>query len=96
MRSQFRHLSIMVRIGYHLLLLIRSLAMADIVTTPLRALVYRGSAACDGCPEAVARLLETSSHQFNVTYCGPSEEVDISPDNLKGVALYAFPGGPGT
>lgn len=61
----------------------------------LQALVYRGEAACEGCPEAVAQLLETSAYHFNVTFCGPDEAVDISPEILAHAAVYAYPGGPG-
>lgn len=59
------------------------------------ALVYRGDAACEGCPEAVAALLEKSPRHFNVTFCGPGQEADISPSILAQAAVYAYPGGPG-
>jgi hypothetical protein len=59
------------------------------------ALVYRGDAVCDDCSDAVAALLEKSPRRFNVTFCGPDEDVDLSPDLLAQAAVYAFPGGPG-
>ncbi|OAQ61406.1 biotin protein ligase [Pochonia chlamydosporia 170] len=59
-----------------------------------RALVYRGPAACKGCAEAVAQLLENSPQKFTVTYVGPNEDTNISSDSLKGVDVYAQPGGP--
>lgn len=64
--------------------------------TQPRALVYRGPAACKGCAEAVAQLLENSPQKFTVTYVGPNEDTNISSDSLKGVDVYAQPGGPGT
>jgi hypothetical protein len=60
-----------------------------------QALVYRGRATSDQCPEAVTRLLETAKNHFNVTYCGPDEAFDIFPDVLAQAAVYAYPGGPG-
>lgn len=79
-----------------LLMAISSLAAA-VKAGPERplALVYRGDAACEGCPEAVAALLEQSPRHFNVTFCGPGQEVDISPSILAQAAVYAYPGGPG-
>ncbi len=59
-----------------------------------RALVYRGPAACSGCPESVGHLLKTSPYNFQVTYVGPHEKVDVSEETLKGVTVYAHPGGP--
>lgn len=61
-----------------------------------KALVYRGPAACDGCPEAVAQLLESSPWRFKVVYVGPSENVDLDENSLEGVDVYAQAGGPGT
>lgn len=55
------------------------------------ALVYRGPASSEGCPEAVGRLLEAQS--FRVVYCGPDEEVDVSAESLAGAQVYAQPGG---
>ena len=61
-----------------------------------RALVYRGPAACQGCPEAVKRLLETSPSKFQVSYAGPNENVQMSAEALNKVDVYAQPGGGGT
>lgn len=58
-----------------------------------RALVYRGPAACEGCAEAVAVLLESSKWGFKVEYVGPKERLKISDITLRSVALYAQPGG---
>ncbi|MFH8383924.1 hypothetical protein ACH4E7_23755 [Kitasatospora sp. NPDC018058] len=55
------------------------------------ALVYRGPAACDGCPEAAHDMLEHDG--FTVRYIGPDEETGFGPDALAGVALYVQPGG---
>ncbi|MFB7912044.1 BPL-N domain-containing protein [Kitasatospora sp. NPDC056076] len=55
------------------------------------ALVYRGPAACEGCPEAAHDLLEHDG--FAVRYIGPEEEVRFGPDALSGAALYVQPGG---
>lgn len=58
-----------------------------------KALVYRGPAACDGCPESVKHLLETSVSNFKVTYVGPEEKVDMTRETLRGVDVFAQPGG---
>ncbi|MEU4586265.1 BPL-N domain-containing protein [Kitasatospora aureofaciens] len=55
------------------------------------ALVYRGPAACDGCPEAAHDMLETDG--FTVRYIGPDEQARFGPDALSGAALYVQPGG---
>ncbi len=60
-----------------------------------KALVYRGPAACDGCPESVAHLLRTSPSQYEVKYAGPKEEVAITAERLAEVDVFAVPGGPG-
>ncbi|WP_256976902.1 BPL-N domain-containing protein [Burkholderia sp. AU31652] len=57
------------------------------------ALVYRGPAACDGCPETIAQRLRESDHQFRVIYVGPAEKLKITPAVLAGAALYVQPGG---
>ena len=59
-----------------------------------KALIYRGPAACNGCPESVAHLLKSSSYKFEVTYAGPKEKVDIDESSLDKVDIVAFPGGP--
>ncbi|WP_188306867.1 BPL-N domain-containing protein [Streptomyces sp. CBMA123] len=55
------------------------------------ALVYRGPAACQGCPEAAHDMLEQDG--FAVRYIGPEEQDRFGPDALSGVALYVQPGG---
>ncbi|ALX15591.1 biotin--protein ligase [Burkholderia cepacia JBK9] len=57
------------------------------------ALVYRGPAACDGCPEAIAARLQESDYRFRVIYVGPAERLKITPAALAGAALYVQPGG---
>ncbi len=57
------------------------------------ALVYRGPAACLGCPEAVATVLVNSPLNFNVAFVGPDENLDITTDTLAQAAVYAQPGG---
>jgi len=57
------------------------------------ALVYRGSAACEGCAEAVAALLASSPTGFRTGYCGPGEELPLSRETLANAAVYAQPGG---
>ncbi|WP_231496513.1 BPL-N domain-containing protein [Rhodococcus sp. UNC363MFTsu5.1] len=57
------------------------------------ALVYRGPATCAGCAESVARLLESAPTPLRPVYCGPDEEVDVTPESLAGATLYAQPGG---
>lgn len=61
-------------------------------THPL-ALVYRGPAGCDGCSEAVARLLQSSQWGFDVKYVGPNEPLKLKAATLKSAVLYAQPGG---
>lgn len=60
-----------------------------------KALIYRGPAACDGCPESVAALLQSSSLKFEVEYAGPDEDIDIDADSLRDVDLFVQPGGGG-
>jgi glutamine amidotransferase-like uncharacterized protein len=57
------------------------------------ALVYRGAAACDGCPEALAALLHSSRWEFDVRYVGEKEKLKVSPSTLAGASLYGQPGG---
>ncbi|TQF68490.1 hypothetical protein FK531_15330 [Rhodococcus spelaei] len=57
------------------------------------ALVYRGPAACSGCAESVANLLESAPNPMRAVYCGPNEDVDVTPDTLAGALVYAQPGG---
>ncbi len=58
------------------------------------ALVYRGPAGCDGCPEAAAALLQSSKWNFDVKYVGPNETLSISEGlKLPNVKLYVQPGG---
>ncbi len=57
------------------------------------ALVYRGPASCEGCAEAVVRLLKSSRHKFRVFYVGPREHRKLVPKSFVGVTLYAQPGG---
>lgn len=57
------------------------------------ALVYRGPAATEGCPESVAALLRASSWQLNVQYVGPDEALPLTRDVLADAVLYAQPGG---
>jgi hypothetical protein len=59
------------------------------------ALVYRGPAGCPGCSEAVAALIRLSPLHFKVSYAGPGEKLKLTAASLRGVALYAQPGGDG-
>lgn len=60
------------------------------------AAVYRGPASCSGCSEAVADLVRQSPHELKVRYIGPDEKLKLTAANLRGVALYAQPGGDGS
>lgn len=62
---------------------------------PPKALVYRGPAVCEGCPESVADLLKDSPWNFTVSFAGPNEDIDVTEKSLKDVQVFAFPGGPG-
>ncbi|MFC9789268.1 BPL-N domain-containing protein [Rhodococcus sp. NPDC127528] len=57
------------------------------------ALVYRGPAACSGCAESVAHLLESAPSPMRAVYVGPDEEHDVTPESLAGATVYAQPGG---
>ena len=59
------------------------------------ALVYRGPAGCDGCSEAVAAALQSSSKHFDVTYVGPHDTA-LDDALLSKAMVYAQPGGDGT
>lgn len=61
----------------------------------LKALIYRGPAACDGCPESVAALLQSSASNFDIEYAGPHEKIDINAESLSDVDLFVQPGGGG-
>jgi glutamine amidotransferase-like uncharacterized protein len=63
-------------------------------STRLKALVYRGPAACTGCPESVGYLLRTSASNFDVIYVGPND-TKITSDILKSATIFAQPGGGG-
>ncbi|MER7754410.1 hypothetical protein [Kitasatospora sp. NPDC097643] len=69
-------------------------ATADTATAPAGrplALVYRGPAACDGCPEAARALLERGG--LAVRYIGPHERLHFAAATLAGAAVYVQPGG---
>ncbi|WP_040159196.1 BPL-N domain-containing protein [Nigerium massiliense] len=55
------------------------------------ALVYRGKASTDGCPEAAARILRLAG--FDVAYAGKGEEFKLDARSLAQAAVYAQPGG---
>ena len=57
-----------------------------------KALVYRGPAACSGCPESVAHILRTSESKFSVTYVGPNDTA-ITAATLASADVFAQPGG---
>ena len=60
------------------------------------ALVYRGKAARpEGCAEAVAALLRSSGHGFDVRFVGKREELPLTPETLARATVYAQPGGGG-
>ena len=60
------------------------------------ALVYRGKAARpDSCSDAVAALLRSSPHGFDVRYVGPKEDLALTPEVLARAALCAQPAGGG-
>ncbi|CAF0952595.1 unnamed protein product [Adineta steineri] len=59
------------------------------VSQPI-ALIYRGPATTEDCPEAVAALLQDT---YQVIYVGPQEEVDVNETSLSTAKLYVQPGG---
>lgn len=60
-----------------------------------KALIYRGPAACEDCPESIASRLKSSASHFEVKFAGPNEDIDITAEALKDVQLYVQPGGGG-
>lgn len=56
-------------------------------------LVYRGPDSCEGCSEAVAALLRSAPTGFDTKFCGPEEDLQLSPSTLAEAAVYAQPGG---
>ncbi|MFE3798832.1 hypothetical protein KHQ06_26310 [Nocardia tengchongensis] len=56
------------------------------------ALVYRGPASCDGCPEAAADLLARSG-RFTVKFTGPDSELPLDGATLATASVYVQPGG---
>ncbi|CAF3729501.1 unnamed protein product [Rotaria sp. Silwood1] len=54
------------------------------------ALIYRGPAACRGCPETIADLLR---QKYQIIYAGPKEQVDVNTNTLSAAQLYIQPGG---
>ncbi|MBO0781710.1 MAG: hypothetical protein J2P37_23055 [Ktedonobacteraceae bacterium] len=81
-----------------LLLLMASAFLTPKVDAAARpvALVYRGPGGCEGCSEAVAKLLQSSKWNFDVRYVGPKERLKVSEATLKTATLYAQPGGDGS
>ena len=59
----------------------------------MRALVYRGPATLPGCAEAVAELLSASRWDFDVSFVGPDEDVELTAAALASATLYCQPGG---
>ncbi|KAL9562722.1 hypothetical protein ACKAV7_013286 [Fusarium commune] len=58
-----------------------------------KAVVYRGPASSEGCPEGVRDLLVSSPSNFEVVFAGPNEPIDVI-EALKGATVYAHGGGP--
>ena len=69
--------------------------MALCIAAQPTALVYRSAAICEGCPEAIAELLETSPSNFSVLFVGPDEEFQLSRETLQKGKVFAIGGGPG-
>jgi glutamine amidotransferase-like uncharacterized protein len=57
------------------------------------ALVYRGPAACSGCAESVAKLLQNSPSHFQTKFVGPDGDIPLSAATLATAVVYAQPGG---
>lgn len=60
--------------------------------SPLVA-VYRGEAACDGCPETVAQRLRASFTDAEVVFIGRGERLPLQADSFADVDLYVQPCG---
>ncbi|WP_166827736.1 BPL-N domain-containing protein [Brevibacterium limosum] len=60
--------------------------------SPLVA-VYRGEAACDGCPETIAQRLRASLAHAEVVCIGRDERLPLQADSLADVDLYVQPEG---
>ncbi len=68
------------------------MSSTTVITRPI-ALVYRGPAACRGCPEAAARMMRSSPRHFDVHYVGPREDMPLTASSLIRAAVYVQPGG---
>lgn len=60
-----------------------------------RAMIYRGKAACEGCPESVETLLKQAYPTIDVIFAGPDEATHINSETLAQVEIFVQPGGPG-
>jgi len=61
----------------------------------MRAMIYRGQAACEGCPESVETLLKQAYPTIDIIFAGPDEATHISSETLGQVEIFVQPGGPG-
>lgn len=80
---------------FSLFLLFSTVMAVSLERPPFKVLIYRGPAACDGCPESVTALLNSSASAFHVQYAGPDEDIDINAQSLSDVDLFVQPGGGG-
>jgi len=60
-----------------------------------RAMIYRGKAACEGCPKSVETLLKQVYPTIDVIFAGPDEATHINSETLAQVEIFVQPGGPG-
>lgn len=60
---------------------------------PRTALVYRGPAGCDGCAETLAERLGSGGSGLDVSFIGPGQDVEATPEALDGASLFVQPGG---
>ena len=57
----------------------------------LRAMIYAGQWACDGCPDSIEDLLGRVYPNLNVTYVDEADQ--INAQSLKQVDVFAYGGG---
>jgi len=60
-----------------------------------RAMIYRGKATREGCPESVETLLKQAYPTIDVVFAGPDEATHINSETLGQVEIFVQPGGPG-
>lgn len=60
----------------------------------IQVAIYRGGAACQGCPEAVAKMLQQDDrYNYQIKYIGENEADKLASASLDDIDIYVQPGG---